>query len=152
MNHTNDLFNVLFLLLPCKYWGLSVGTPWLVHTVPQHSHAYLYVWTIRKVSHPMSQFEFIIHVFGHCWYLCRWQNLLPVKVYCCNGQLITHLHELVENRLCHYKILIQSKIFVVLFLENFEFYIQVVGVVFVGPKKTPKSVSTTSKVYIVGRK
>ena len=56
---------------------------------------------------------------------------------------------MVEIFLSHCNILDQSELFLVIFLENFEFYIQVVGIVF-GPKKSSKSVLTFAKVHIVG--
>ena len=45
-------------------------------------------------------------------------------------------------------ILDQSELFLVIFPEYFEFYIQKVGIVF-GPKKLSKSVLTFAKVHIV---
>ena len=95
----------------------------------------------------VSQFELFIHVFGHCWYQHWRQVFLSTKV-CCNDHLIPQSHELVEICLSHCKILYQSEIFVVIFLEKIEFYTQVNGIIF-GPRKSSISVLAFAKVHIV---
>ena len=77
------------------------------------------------------------------------QIFLSSKVFGCIDQLIRQSQKLVEICSSHCKILDQSELFVVIFREYIEFYIQVVGVVF-GPKKSSKSVLTFAKVLIVG--
>ena len=66
-----------------------------------------------------------------------------------NDQVVPQSQYLVEIWPPSCKILYQSEVFVVIFLQNSKFYIQVVGVVF-RPKKLSKSVLTFSNVYLVG--
>ena len=96
----------------------------------------------------MSQFELFIHVFGHCRYQHWGQIFFYSKFVCWIDQLIPQSHKLVEICFSHCKILDQSELFLVIFPEYFEFYIQVVGIVF-GQRKLSKSVLTFAKVQIV---
>ena len=143
------MLKLLVLLLPCKKLNLSIRTLRLVHIVPQQSHTNLSVCTVHYVNYIVSQFELFINVFGHCRYQHWHQIFLSSKVFCCIDQLITQWHKLVEICLSQSKILEQSELFLVIFLEYFEFYIQVVVIVF-GPTKPSKSVLTFAKVHIVG--
>ena len=56
---------------------------------------------------------------------------------------------MVEISLSHCKILYQSELFVVIFLENFDFYVPVIGIIY-GTKKQSKSVLALTVVQIVG--
>ena len=117
----------------------------------QHGHPYVSLWTIHnnKHKHPLSQFQLFNNDFGHCWYLYRGHFLLSVKIFCCHDQLIPRMHELDEIWHSHCNIIYYWKVLVVFFLENCEFYIQVLCVVF-GPRETFKSLLTFFKVHIVG--
>ena len=74
---------------------------------------------------------------------------LSIKVFRCNDQLIPQSHQLDEICLSRYKILNQSDLFVVIFLENFEFYIQLIGMIF-GLRKFSKSFLAFAELHIVG--
>ena len=97
----------------------------------------------------IGQFELFILVFRQCWYHNWRQVFLSSKVLCCIDQLIHHAHKLVEICLTHRKFLYQSELFVVIFLEKFEFDVQVTGNIF-GPATSSKYVLAFAKVHIVG--
>ena len=147
--HIDNLLKFLVLLLPCKKSDLSIRTLRLVHIVAQQSHTNLSVCSVHYVKYLVSQFELFIHVFRHCRYQHCGRIFFSSKVFCCLDQLIPQSHKLVEICLTHCKILDQSKLFLVTFLEYFEVYIQVVGIVF-GPRNLSKSNLTFAKVHIVG--
>ena len=127
---------------------MSIRTLRLIHIVPQPSHTNLSVCSVHYVNYLVSQCELFFHVFGPCGYQHWGKILFSSKVFCCIDQLIPQSHQLIEICLSHCKILDQSELFLVFFPENFEFYIQVVGIVF-GPRKLSKSVLTFAKVHIV---
>ena len=147
--HIVNLLKLLVLLLPCKKSDLSMRTRRLVLIVPQQSHTNLSVCSVHYVNHLVSQFELFIHVFGQYKYQYWGQILFSSKVFCCIDQLIPQSRELVEICLSHLKILDQSELFLVIFPEYFEFFLQLVGIVF-GPRKLSKSVLAFLKVHIVG--
>ena len=142
------MLEILVHFLPCKSSDLSIRTLRLVHIVPQQSHTNLFVCSVHYVNYLLSQFELFIHVFWHCRYHHWRQIFLSSKVLCRIDQQIPQSHKLVEIRFSHCKILDQSDFFVVIFLEYFEFYIQVIGIVF-WPRKSSKSVLIFAKVHIV---
>ena len=149
MIHIDNLLKFLVLFLPCKKSELSIRTLRLVHIVPQQSHTNPPVCSVHYVNYLVSLFELFIHVSGKCRYHYWGQLFLSSKVSCCIDQLIPQWHKIVEISLSHCKILDQSELFLVIFPEYFEVYIQVVGIVF-GPRKLSKSVLTFAKVHIVG--
>ena len=104
------------------------------HTVPQQIIANLSVCSLHYVNHLARQFELFIHVFGHCWYHIWRQVFLSIKAFCSNDQQIPQSHEQGELCFSHCEIWYQSDIFVAIFRENFEFYIQVIGLL-LRPKK-----------------
>ena len=130
----HSLLKFLLFFLHCKNSDLSMRTLWLVRTVPQKSHPNPSSCSLHYVNHFVSQFELFIRVFGYCWCQHWRQVLIFTNVFSCNDQLIPQSHKLVENCLSHCKILYQSKLFPDKLVENFEFFIQVVGVTF-GPRK-----------------
>ena len=133
----------------CKYSNLIMGKLKRVHIVPQQSRANLSVCSVHYVNYLASQFELTIHVFGQIWYHNRRQVFPSNKIFCCNDQLILQSHKLVDIFLCHCRIMYQSEFFVVIFLQNFEFYIQLIGITFV-PRKLSKSVLAFVKILIIG--
>ena len=143
------MLKLLVLLLPCKKSDLSIGTLRLVHVVPQQSDTNPSVCSVHNVDYFVSHFELLVHVFGHCRYKHLGQNFLSSKFFCFIDQLIPQSHELVKICFSYCKILDQSELFVVIFLEYFEFYNQVVRIIF-GLRKLSKSVLTFDKVHIVG--
>ena len=143
------MLKILVLLLPCKKSDLSIRILRLVHIVPQQSRTNLSVCSVQYVNYLVSQIELFIHVSGHCRYQHGGQIFLSSNVFCCIDQLIPQSRKLIEICFSHCKILDQSELFLVIFPEYFEFYIQVVGIVF-GPKQLSKSVLTFAKVHIVG--
>ena len=72
----------------------------------------------------MSQFDLFIHVLRYCWYQHWGQVFLSSKLFCCNDQLIPQSTKLAEIWFSHCELLYQSELFVVIFPENFKFYIQ----------------------------
>ena len=119
--HKNNLLKPLVLLFPCKNLDLSIRNLRLVHIVPQQSTTGLSVCLAHYVNYLVSQFEWFIHVFGQ-WRYQHWGQIFhSSKVFCCIDHLIPQPHKLFEIRLSHCKILDQSELFVVIFLENFEF-------------------------------
>ena len=105
--HIDSLLKFSFILLSSKQSDWCIWTLWLVRIVT-HCNAYLSNWTIHNVNYHVRQFQLFIPVFGHCWYLYRWQFLLCAEVSCCNDQLIgwsltRPLYDLVlvENFCCH---------------------------------------------------
>ena len=124
-------------------------TRWLVHIVRKQSHTNLFVCSIHYVKYVMSQFELFIHVLGYCRYQHWGQVFLSSTVFCCNEQPIPQSQKLVEICVSHCKILDRSDLFILIFLENFEFYIQVNGLIF-WPIKISKSILAFAKVHIVG--
>ena len=149
ITHIDNLLEFLVLLLPCKKSDLSIRSLRIVNIVPQQNHTNLSNCSVHYVNHLVSQFELFIHVSGHCRYQHCGQIFLSSKVFCCIDQPVPQSQKLVEICLSHCKILDESELFLVIFPEYFEFYIQVVGIVF-GPKKLSKSVLTIAKVHIVG--
>ena len=133
---------------PCKKLDMSIKTFWLFHTVPQQSHSDLSFCSVHYVNQIMSQFEMFIHVFGLCRSQRCGQKFLSSNVFCCNDQQIPQTNKLVEICFSLCMILDQSENFVVIFLENVEFYIQVIGIIF-GPEKPSNSVLAFAKVHIV---
>ena len=127
---------------------MSVKTLWIVHIVPQQSHTNLSVRSVYHVNYLVSQFELFIHVFALCSYQHWGQIFLSGKVCCCIDKLIPQKQKLAENYFSHCKILDQSELFVVVFLEYFEFHTQVVGIIF-GQLKSSRSVLKFAKVHIV---
>ena len=119
--HIYNLLKFLILLLLCKQSDLSIRTLWPVHTILQQSHANLSVCSVQYLNPLVSQFELSNHVLGLCWYQHWGQVFLSSKIFCCNDQLIPRSIKRAEIRLCQCKILYQSELFVVVFLENFEF-------------------------------
>ena len=81
-------------------------------------------------------------------YQHRGQVLSPTK-FSSNGELIPQTHELVKICRSHCKVLYQLELFVVIFLGNLEFYLQIIGIVF-GPTNLSKPVLAFAKVNIVG--
>ena len=130
--HRDDLLKFLVLLLPSKYSDLSIRILRLVQLVSQQSHTNFSVCSVHYVNYLVSHFEWFIYVFGHCRYQHWGQMFFSSKVFCCIDQLIPESQKLVEICLCHCKILDQSELFLVIFPEYFESYIQVVRIVF-GP-------------------
>ena len=115
--YIDNLLKLLILCLPCKYLNLSLGTLWFVHTVPQRVTQNLSACTVHDVNHLVSQFE----------------ALLCVRI--SNGDKFSSLAKFSAvmtscflNRLnwlksfSHCEILYQSELFVVIFLENIDFY------------------------------
>ena len=149
MFQKDNLLKLPVLLLPCKKSNLSIGTLRLVHTLPQQSHTDPSVCSVHYVNYLVSQFEFLTQAFGHCRYHHCGQTFLSIKFLCCIHQLIPQSQKLPEIRLSHCKILNKLELFVVIFLENFEFYIQVVEIFF-GSRKLSKSFLAFAKVHIVG--
>ena len=136
MTHIDNLSK----LHPGKQSDLSIRTLMLVHIVPRQSHTNLPVCSVHYL---VSHFELFIPVFGHGRYQQWGQIFLSSQVFYCIDLLIPQSHKLVEICLSHCKILDQSELSVVIFLEYFQFYIQVLGIVF-GPKKISKSVLTVA--------
>ena len=141
--HIDNFLKLLVLLLPCEQSDLSIRTLRLVHIVPRQSHTNLPVCSVHYVNYLVSHFELFIPVFGHCRYQHWGQIFLFSKVSCCIDQLIPQSQKLVEICLSYCTFLDQSELFVVIFLEYIEFYIQVVGIVF-GPREMSKSVLTSA--------
>ena len=121
----------------------------LVFIVPQQSHTNLCVCSVHYVNYLVSHVEVFIDVSGHCRCQHRGQIFFSSKFFCCIGQLIPQSQKLFKIRLSLCKILDQSELFVVIFLEYFEFYIHVTRIIF-GPKKLSKIVLTIAKNHIVG--
>ena len=144
-----NLLKLLILLLPWNYSDLSIRIVWLIHLVQHQSHTIFSVCSINCVNHFVSQFELFIHVLGQCSYQHWGQCFLSSEVFCCNDQLIPQLHKLIAICLSRCKFLYQLELFVVIFLENIEFYIQLIGIL-LGPRKSTKSVLPFAKVHIVG--
>ena len=126
---------------------LNSWTIWLVQIVSPQSQTNLSVGTVHFFQR-VSQFELFIHVFEHSWYEHWWQVFFSTKVFRCNDQLIVQAVELVEICFSHCKFLNQVRIYVVVFLQHFKFYIQVIGIN-LRPRKSTKSVLTFSKVHQV---
>ena len=121
----------------------------LVHVVLQQSHTKLSVCSVHYVNYLVGQFELFIHVFERCRYQ-HWRHIFPPsEIFCCIDRLIPQSHKLFENCISHCKILDQLKLFVVIFFENIEFYIQIVGITF-GPRKSSESVLNFAKDHLFG--
>ena len=120
------LLKLRVIVIPCKRSGLTITTLRLVHIVPHQSHASLSVCSVQYLNYLVSQFELSIFVFGHCRYQHWGQVFLYSKGFCCNDELIPQSHKLVEICFSHCKVSDQSEHFVVIFLKNFEYFIQVV--------------------------
>ena len=127
--HIDILLIILVLLLPCNQSNLSLGILKLVHILPQQFHTSLSFCSVNYVNYLVRQFELFFQVFGHCRYQHWCQTFLSSKIFCCNDKLIAQSHKLVKICLSYCKILDQSELFVVVFLQFFKFYIQVVGII-----------------------
>ena len=87
------------------------------HIVAQQSHTNLSLYSVHNVNNLVSQFDLFFHVFVACWYQYWKQVLLFTEVFRCLAQLFPQSLELVENCYSHCKVVYQSDIFVVTFLE-----------------------------------
>ena len=144
------MLKLLVLLLLCIYLDLSIWNLWLFHIVPQQSHTNLSVCSVHFFNRLLSQLDLFNHVFGYCWYQHWRQIFLSAKLISFNKQLILQSNELFKMCLFYSKVLYQSDICVVIFLENIGFYIQVTGIIF-GHKNVSKFVLVFAKVHIVGK-
>ena len=140
---------LLVLLLPCKKSELSIRILWLIHTVRQQSYTNLCICSVQYVNYLVNQFELFIHVLGHFKFHHWIQVFFSSKVFCSRDQRIPESHELVGICVFHCKNVYKSKIFVVIFLENFEFYIQLVGNFF-GLRNSSKSVLAFATILVLG--
>ena len=121
--HLGSLLKLLVFLLSCKFPDLSIRNLWFVHTILRQSNTNLFVCLVHYVNHLVSQFELFIHGFWLCWYRHWGQVFLPNKSF---------FAAITSWVLCfsHCKFLKQSELFNVVFLQNLEIYIQVIGFVF----------------------
>ena len=146
----DNLLKLPVLPLPCKLSNLSVKNFFLVHTVPRQSQIYLSVCSIRYVNYLVRMFELFIHVFRHLRYQHWGKVFLSNKILCCNDQLIPHSNRMVGICLSHCKMLHQWELFVVAFLEVFEFYIELFRIILL-PRRLSKFVLAFAKVNMVGK-
>ena len=127
---------------------MHLNSPVCRHCTSAESHKSFYRNCPQRQP-PSLLVRVVIQVIGHWWDHHYRQAFLSTKVFCCNDQLIPQSYKLVETCLSLSKILNQAKVFVVIFVDHFEFYEELIGITF-APGKLSKFVCTFSKVYIVG--
>ena len=120
MFHFESLMIFLFLLLPCKNSDLNIRSIFFCFGDPQR----------QESCEP-------IEAFHRCLWslLClpSGQGSFSAKTFCCNDQLISHSHELVEIRRSRFKFS-QVENFCCNFAQNFWVLLQIFWVVFSSKK------------------
>ena len=86
---------------------------------------------VSPLCQQTSESVWVVHPYLWTFLYERWRRVfLSTKVFCSKDQLIRQSLELFEICFSYCQILYQSEFFPVVFLENFEFHIQLVGIIF----------------------